>query len=568
MNLKDRPKILLLGEKPKVAARAERQSHSVKVYASPSIHGRPLEANDLDRIVDDPLGHLPKLDGEFFTIIETPGKIFVANDRFASKPLFYIFDGGQLIVSLGYSHLWKWLSSKKQLKPDPLAFYEFLHFQRLFAETTFDQASKALPPASLITFNTSNRTISVDQYWMPDFKKTNADKETIARDLADGIRNSVTTKTRQMQNPSLLLSGGMDSRVVLGGFSKHKLPQCITIGDTANNEVEVARSLANVVGAKHFYVSRSDSHYSEILTKAVNAGGGMYSFQHGHFFDLKIPKTDLILHGHGFDYFFQGMYLPATRKTFLGRPTRSYALDPIKSDLIGQYIQEAKYRVEGINFFALLRKEHVAQATDRLRADLESVLSTVTDLTTDPYDRWDYLTTNAPGRHYTYLNLLSVGSLSEQRTIAFTNEILNLYYSTPTKVRHGTMLLAETTKTLDPRLLEIRNANTNMRPDLSPNRLTFETWKRGVKRRLGIKSSHSTDPSSKDRSWPSSADIVRTLFDEPTQISNLNMSDALNSLELFDGSKIKSLTTDALQGHQPSANALLSIITIEKFLST
>ena len=294
----------------------------------------------------------------------------------------------------------------------------------------------------------------------------------------------------------------------------------------------------------------------------------MYSFQHGHFFDLDIPETDLILHGHGFDYFFQGMYLPATRRTLLGRPTRSYALDTIESDLTGQYIKEAKYRLKGIDSLTLLQKKHVDQATDRLRSDLDWVLATVTNLTTDPYDKWDYLTTSAPSRHYTYLNLLSAESLTEQRTIAFTNDILDLYYSTPVQVRHGTSLLAETIKNLNPRLLEIRNANTNLRPDLSPTRLTLESWKRGMKRRLGSDNSHSTDPSMKDRSWPSNTDIVQTLFNQSTQISNLHISDALNSLELFDSSKIKSLTTNALQGDQNSAGAILSMITIEKFLST
>ena len=568
MNPKDRAKILLLGEEPRVAARMKTQSHSVQVYASPSIHGRPLRADDLVDFVDDPLRHISKLDGEFLIVMETPDKIFVANDRFASQQLFYLFDGNELVASLNYSCLWKWLSRKNRLKPDPLAFYEFLHFQRLFAETTFDKASKALPPASLITLNTSTKTISVDRYWKPDFKKGQDQKKVIAIDLADAVRSSVTTKTSHMKNPSLLLSGGMDSRVVLSGFSKTNPPHCITIGQTLNNEVEVARSLASLVGAKHSYITRSGSHHSNILKKSVTVGGGMYSFQHGHFFDLDIPETDLILHGHGFDYFFQGMYLPATRRTLLGRPTRSYALDTIESDLTGQYIKEAKYRLKGIDSLTLLQKKHVDQATDRLRSDLDSVLATVTNLTTDPYDKWDYLTTSAPSRHYTYLNLLSAESLTEQRTIAFTNDILDLYYSTPVQVRHGTSLLAETIKNLNPRLLEIRNANTNLRPDLSPTRLTLESWKRGMKRRLGSDNSHSTDPSMKDRSWPSNTDIVQTLFNQSTQISNLHISDALNSLELFDSSKIKSLTTNALQGDQNSAGAILSMITIEKFLST
>ncbi len=568
MNPKDPVKILLLGDQPKVAARIETQSHSVKVYASPSINGRPLRTDDLIDFIDDPLRHISKLDGEFLVVMETPDKVFIANDRFASKPLFYLFDGYKLVASLNYICLWKWLSKKNQLRPDPLAFYEFLHFQRLFAETTFDKSSKPLPPASLITCNRSTKTISVDRYWKPDFKKELDHKKAIAGDLADAIRESVKTKTRHMENPSLLLSGGMDSRAVLGGFSKNNLPHCITIGQTLNNEVKVARSLANLVGAKHSYITRSDSHYSNILTNAVTVGGGMYSFHHGHFFDLDIPETDLILHGHGFDYFFQGMYLPATRRTILGRPTRSYALNTIKSDLTGQYIKEAKYRLKGIDSLGLLQKQHVDGATDRLRADLDSVLATVTNLTTDAYDRWDYLTTSAPGRHYTYLNLLSAESLAEQRTIAFTNDILDLYYSTPVQVRHGTSLLAETIKNLNPRLLEIRNANTNLRPDLSPTRLTLESWKRGMKRRLGSDNSHSTDPSMKDRSWPSNTDIVQTLFNQSTQISNLHTSEALNSLELFDSSKIKSLATNALQGDQNSAGAILSMITIEKFLST
>ena len=60
--------------------------------------------------------------------------------------------------------------------------------------------------------------------------------------------------------------------------------------------------------------------------------------------------------------------------------------------------------------------------------------------------------------------------------------------------------------------------------------------------------------------------MTSTLFNQSTQISNLHTSEALNSLQLFDSSKIKSLATNALQGDQNSAGAILSMITIEKFL--
>jgi hypothetical protein len=293
----------------------------------------------------------------------------------------------------------------------------------------------------------------------------------------------------------------------------------------------------------------------------------MYSFQHGHFFDLDMPETDLILHGHGFDYLFQGMYLPATRNTFLRRPIRSYSLDVISTGFIGQYTQEAKYRLKGINPLNLLSSKIVDKAMGKIVSDLNSVVEPIAAATTDLYDQWDYLTTSSPGRHYTYLNLQSAGTLAEQRTIAFTNDIFDLYYSTPAKVRYGTTLLASTIKQLNPRLLEVRNANTNMRPDLSPARLTLETWSRGFKRRLGIARSNSADPSPEDRSWPTSDRLLRNSSTLRDKASHLGKSELIESLGIFDMTKIHAITEIFNSGNEDVAPSLLSLITIETLLN-
>jgi len=561
-------KVLVLGTEPRVAARSKSGSTSFTIYGSPSINGRAPNAEENSRLFNDPLVNARSLDGEFVVVVETPDSVQIINDRFSAHPLFYLPNGEQLVISFSYHELWKWLSKNNRLKIDPLAFYEFLHFQRLFGETTFDQSSKALTPATILTFDPRTKKLSTERYWSPDFDKRNDGRKAIARDLADAVKRSVATKIIDSKTPSLLLSGGMDSRVALGGFSLDQLPHCLTVGETENNEVDVARSLAELVGAKHTYIPRSESHYTDILPTAVATGGGMYSFQHGHFFDLDLPETDLILHGHGFDYFFQGMYLPATRNKFLGRPTRSYSLDQISAGFIGQYTQEAKYRLKGINPLALLRSDTADEAMGRLVSDLASVIEPIASSTADPYDQWDYLTTSAPGRHYTYLNLQSAASLAEQRTIAFTNDIFDLYYSTPAKVRHGTTLLAETIKQLNPRLLSIRNANTNMRPDLSPTRLTLETWARGFKRRLGIAGASSSDPSKKDRSWPSDSDIAADSSALNQRISQLAKSEALASLEIFDESKLSNLISATQNGEQNGSSALLTLLTIDEFLTS
>ena len=563
----DQTKVLVLGDMPRVAARFESESFKITLYGSPAINGRPARSDDLAKMESNIIRGVRSLDGEFILISETASGADVATDRFASRPLFYLVNGNRIVISIAYSSLWKWLNDNDQLKPDRLAFYGFLHIQRLFGQTTFDHLSRTLPPASLLSFDSRARTTSVNIYWIPDFTKRSDGRKAIARDLADAVRASVSAKTSDAINPSLLLSGGMDSRVALGGFPQNNLPHCITIGETENNDVDVGRSLANLVGADHSYVSRPHDHYANIFTNAVSTGGGMYSFQHGHFFDLEIPETDLILHGHGFDYFFQGMYLPATRKKFLGRPTRSYSLDPISPGIPGHYTQQAKYRLKGIIPLDLLDCETATQALDRLVFDLYSVLDLIADTTADPYDQWDYLTTSAPGRHYTYLNLLSANTLAEQRTIAFSNDILDIYYSTPATVRHGTSLLAATIRQLNSRLLEVRNANTNMRPDLSPTLLTLNSWARGLKRRLGMNGPSTSDPAAKDRSWPSDSDIANSSSSIRERIANLHQSPGIKSIDLFDESRLKKLTNDLQSGDTNSASAVLSLLTIDEFLA-
>ena len=569
MTLEDPTKVLILGDEPRIAARSESEQGTIVLYGSPSIGGHTnFDAVTLGDLARDPVGGARQLNGEFVTLIESADHVTVVSDRFAAQPLFYLVDDSGLVISFSYQAIWRWLSDHNRLNIDPLAFYEFLHFQRLFGTTTFDLSTSVLPPASVLTFEKSARNFKIRRYWTPDFGKRLDGRRAVARDLADAVRRSVAVKTAGSNNISLFLSGGMDSRVVLGGFPNNVLPACITVGESENNEVDVARSLAAAVGAKHFFVERPSTHYADIVSESTSTGGGMYSFQHGHFFNLDIPETDLILHGHGFDYFFQGIYLPSRRKRMMGRPTRRWALESIGPDLIGQYLSEAKYRLKGVDALNLLNPAVYSDAIDRLRADLGTVLEPIDWYAVDSYDKWDYLTTSAPGRHYTYLNLLSAGSLAEQRTIAFDNDIFDIYYSTPADVRHGTTLLAETIRHLNSRLLEVRNANTNLRPDLSPLRLTVSSWTRGARRRMGVGNSLRPDPGIGDRSWPSGDDLLRRSHTLQERVNALRHSERLEGLKIFDHSKLENMIDTFHSGNRSVSPALLTLITIDTFLAT
>lgn len=560
--------VIVLGDLPDstVAGSGDGQA-SLRIFGWPYTDFVPLTPDrSLDHIIRDPVAFAKNLDGEFCIALETPDRLLLISDRFVSQPLFYAVHDDQFAYTFSYTAIWAWLRNNGALHPDRHAFYEFLKFQRLFGDKTLDQSSKMLPPATVLTFDKNTRKVSKAKYWSPGFEKRGDSTAGIAADLADALRGSAHVKTGEIENVGLLLSGGIDSRVILGAFVRDAPLNAFTVGTTENNEVDVARELAGKVDVPHYFVQRSPTHYADILPVSVAGGGAMYSYQHGHFFGLKLPvQTDLLVHGHGLDYMFQGMYLPSRRQSFMGRPTRNYDLT-IPGSIVDEYIDSAKYRLKGVDPNTLLRPAERASAEETVRSSVEMVAQEVQDAAAEPFDVWDYLTFGWPGRHYTYLNLISAGSLAPQRTIAWDNTIFDLFYATPARVRFGTRLLTETLKVLRPELLEVRNANTNLSPKLSGTRLTIAAWRRGLMRRAGLTRSHY--PSAHDRSWPTSDRVLADSHALMERARGLSTSPGLLQLELFDPLALQQIIERFETGQHGLGSAILTLLTMDEFLAT
>lgn len=560
-------KTTLVGEQPNIATVQASGESKLSIFGWPYSEGtRILKLPSVDAFISDPSTVVQSLNGEFCVIAESPSVLVIASDRYVSHPLFYAIQNGEFVYSFEYSVLWSHLKNKGLLTPDKYSIFEFLKFQRLFGTKTLDLSSKMLPPASILRYDKRSGEVSTRDYWTPDFTKRTDSIKSIASDLAEVTRASIKSKISGFKNVGLLLSGGMDSRVVLGGFDQPDILTALTVGSDRNNEVKAAEELASKTRISHQFVDRTPSHYSEILSQSVSVGGAMYSFQHGHFFGLDIPKNiDLLLHGHGFDYMFQGMYLPSRRRSLLGRKTRVYELST-PSSVIDEYFSEAKYQLKGLDVTSLLSTSEIDKANESARSSINAVLSNVEDRVVDPLDAWDYLTVGAPGRHYTFLNLLSAESLAPQQTVAWDNAVFDCYFSTPANVRFGTRLLSETIAILNPALLEVRNANTNLSPKLGGIQLTLASWRRGALRRIGMTTA--TDPSQDDRSWPSSAQILDHSDVLIDHAENLSKSESLLSLDLFDPTAIASIVSQFRAGQKQLGSAILTLITLDEFLST
>jgi asparagine synthase (glutamine-hydrolysing) len=530
------------------------------------IFGRPLSKRPIESLLSgtEATSVAKQLDGEYLLVIERDDEVTIVTDRYGSYPAFYALLDEELLLSTEYLSLWKTLRARDALVIDDDAFYEYLYFQRLFAQDTYDRRSKAVPPASVLRYDRSG-VVRSERYYRPDFSKVERAGDEWAARLAETLTSAVSRRLRKDEEPGLLLSGGLDSRAVLGAFPDDVTPTCYTLGDGRNNEVEVAAELADAAGADHVFVERPDDYYERFLERSVRVGGGMYTFDHAHFFTLDNHlDVDVLFHGHGLDYLFQGMYLPTTRPSVLGHPTYFERLDEI-SDIVSAYTSRVPYRLDDGTEDEVILDDRSELLETRLHESLNDGLPTGRTDVSEVYDEWDYLHVDNQFRHYTHLNLLSITGIPHQ-TVAFDEELLSLFWSMPARRRAGASAFKQAISHLDPALARIRDANTNLPVEPSPLKLTAVAAGHAVSRRIpGVPQTH-TYPSAEDRSWPDRDDLIRNSKKLQSRAEKLAEAGRLGDLAPFHEPSIEQLVADHLSGRADYGAGILSLLTIDEFL--
>ena len=514
---------------------------------------------------------LRRVNGEFLliTLDKKTMSLQVSTDRYASIPFFYNYDDSSFFGSVFYKDLWKHLKLKNQLKLNEYAIFEFLWLQRLLGTKTYDSKSSFLLAATTVTYKLG--TINTDSYWRPSFKKTTAPVQDTARQLAQLLRQSAKRKTSDQPGQiGMFLSGGTDSRTVLAAFEEP--PSSFTIGVSDNNEVKIARAVANKVQSLHKFIPISQDPYSDNLDAMTMLGGGMHAFDHAIFYHLKqgMPKQiDVNFHGHGIDYMFQGMYLLTRNLTLFGRRTSFKKSDAIGSNLASQYLNRIGHRLKNINLLQYVVERRRKEMMEQLHHSVEEVMQLGQKFCANPDDHWEYMLIHGLSRHYPFTNLSSMGTVAEQRTIAFDNDIYNLYLSLPKSHRIDGKIAKQTLKILSPQLAAIPTANTNQRPNQSA--LARDTYRlvKLLQRYIGLPNKGDLAPTAEERTWP---DRGRMFNNQPVLKNaaiQLQKSEAIASLGFVDMDKLVADIPGWVEKPNDGSGALLTfLITIDRFLKT
>jgi len=318
-------------------------------------------------------------------------------------------------------------------------------------------------------------------------------------------------------------------------------------------------------------VSLDDDPYSDSLDEIIQLGGGMYAFDHSIFYGLsdKIPKKpDVFFHGHGMDYMFQGMYLLSKNINILGKKTSFKKPVKISGAFSTEYLEKISYRLKGINLLDYIHKPLKSYMYDSLVNSIEEVCLKAEEFCKNKDDYWEYMLIHALCRHYPYTNLLSIGTIAEQRTITFDNDVFDFYLSLDNKYRLDGMIAKKLLSKINPILGKVPVANNNFKPSMSPLFKDITRLKRYVGRKVKSSYLSGIEANAEERTWPDRNKMY--LYNEGLRDAALRLSDSnfLSSLEIFD---MDILSRDIkLFIDNPNNNAgsfITFLISIERFFS-
>ena len=519
---------------------------------------------------------LRSINGEFLIVIysKSSKKVVIINDRFCSIPIYYaVIKDNYFYASINYFDISKKLKEFGRIKYNKSAFYEFLWFRRLHHDITFDEHSKYLLPASILVPREGKYTLS--NYWMPEFKKSKDSFQESTHAFIQNIKTSIVRKTADIETSSLgfFLSGGMDTRTILAAISSldMQIPSCFTLGFSEEGEYRIASQLTNIVNADHHFIKMDPRNYEHFWDEKFQLSGGIYHFLQNIFFGIsnkELSKKNFFLHGHGFDYLFQGMYLPTSSFKILGRNTHiKKTINLNNVDRFSEfYASNVPYRAWRIDLKKFMKKDS-EPLYDSMIDNLNKVEKLGNSISDNNFDIWEFMMIYGLSRHYSQTDVMGMATHGEQLKVANDNDLFDFYLSLPIEFRKYAKVMRAALKQMNNRLAMVPSANTDYKIVAGPIQTTSYFIIRSLLRRLS-QSDRFAGAISSRRTWPDEDEHVRNLENLKNELLNLSSNDLLReNLDFLDFSYLKEMTFQWLENDQSGgAQFLMCIFAIKKYL--
>lgn len=546
--------------------------HDVLVWGTPIVQGRISDDQLLNNLESAPsIYQFAKgLNGAFLVVLfsRRERRLTIINDRFANFPIYWRCKNRVLEACTSFKELFDSQAAVRNVAAE--AIFEFIYFQRLYGCKTFDEDITFLDSASVLEFSAGESAPLIKKYWMPEFQTSSLSEDEFSEALARQIRYSMDAYTSDGKRYGLMLSGGLDARALLAAASKSLI--CFTNCPTRNNEYFVAKELAEIKGSRHIFLPRPERFLDSTVDQSVYLDGMKihWETQFANYESEIAGEVDAVFQGLALDIFFCGHYLPKQPIRILGRRSLLFKLDAIPQDLCRSFYQNVSYRLKTSDPYRIIRPEWRSHLSDALVGSLQPIMQIARDLGADPYQTWEYMHFHNFSRHYSFLMASSLRTYIDTRVPALENGLFDLAFAMPTRYKTNWRVYQNALANLDWRLMQVRNANTNIRASVPLWGQTLLSWSRGIHNRslgrlfppLRLRSM----PSGADRSWPEPRQSIEVNPWIRSEVLALPQSERLESIPFIDLSSVRTLVEDHIEGKGDHSFLLNLLLTVDRAL--
>lgn len=204
-------------------------------------------------------------------------QLVLFNDRLGLHPLYYAQVSGTLLFGSGVRALLAEPALSRTV--DQVALHQFLIHDHVLDDRTFLESVRLLPQASVLTYR--DGAMAIRPYWRlryPEFYEPQPEGAYVEQ-FGHHLRRAVRRQQEDKRSSAMLLSGGLDSRLLLGLFCEEgRTVQTFTFGLPGCDDAVVAAEVARKCRTRHrFFELKSDwlAHMADAAVRATDGLGNI-----------------------------------------------------------------------------------------------------------------------------------------------------------------------------------------------------------------------------------------------------------------------------------------------------
>ncbi len=235
------------------------------------------------------------LDGSYviFVADRSRRKYLLFNDYYASRPVFYGFQGGRFYFSPEAKGVARMPGFDATVDHD--AMVTFLVCSSLVSDHTFYKNVKPLLPGTILTIEDGKLIRSKSSQYAPNAALADRGADYYRKELQALLLKSVEKQLRNADRAFVPLSGGMDSRAI-ACCVHHLAPEnlhTVTWGvneEAAGSDALVARRVADLLHSDHHFARRASENFQRNIGEMIYRVDGLNTDPASHSSELSIMR--------------------------------------------------------------------------------------------------------------------------------------------------------------------------------------------------------------------------------------------------------------------------------------